>query len=54
MILLEIPQREAIELRHAVFDINGTLAVDGMPIPGAVERLKSLADLSGSLLLSLC
>jgi soluble P-type ATPase len=45
MILLDIPQREVIELRHAVFDINGTLAVDGTPIPGAVERLKSLADL---------
>lgn len=45
MILLEIPPREVIELQHAVFDINGTLAIDGTPIPGAVERLKSLADL---------
>ena len=45
MILLEIPQQGIIELRHAVFDINGTLAVDGTPIPGVVERLKSLAAL---------
>lgn len=42
MIRLEIPQRGIIELRHAVFDVNGTLAVDGLPIPGVVDRLKAL------------
>jgi soluble P-type ATPase len=45
MIRLDIPQRGMIELHHAVFDVNGTLAVDGKPIPGVVDRLKSLADL---------
>lgn len=43
MIRIEIPCRGMIELQHAVFDINGTLAVDGMPIPEVVGRLKKLA-----------
>ena len=45
MIRIEIPQRGLLELQHAVFDINGTLAIDGRPIAGVVERLKSLAAL---------
>ena len=44
MIRIDIPQWGSIELRHAVFDVNGTLAVDGAPIPGVVERLKALAE----------
>lgn len=44
MIRIEIPQWGSIELGHAVFDVNGTLAVDGLPIPGVVERLKALAE----------
>lgn len=43
MIRINIPQRGVIELHHAVFDVNGTLATDGMPIPGVVNRLKALA-----------
>ncbi len=43
MIRIDIPNRGTIELHHAVFDVNGTLAVDGVPIPGVVDRLKSLA-----------
>lgn len=44
MIRIDIPQWGSIELGHAVFDVNGTLAVDGLPIPGVVDRLKELAD----------
>jgi soluble P-type ATPase len=44
MIRIDIPQRGMIELQHAVFDVNGTLAVDGRPIPGVVERLKALGE----------
>lgn len=44
MIRIEIPQRGVLELRHAVFDINGTLAVDGLPIPGVADRLRALAE----------
>jgi soluble P-type ATPase len=44
MIRLEIPQKGIIELHHAVFDVNGTLAVDGVPFPGVVDRLKALGE----------
>jgi len=44
MICIDIPQRGIIELQHAVFDVNGTLAIDGMPIPGVVDRLKALGE----------
>src|SRR5207302_1670232 len=43
MIHLDIPNRGMIELQHAVFDVNGTLAIDGVPIQGVVVGLKSLA-----------
>jgi len=43
-IKLDIPQRGGIELQHAVFDINGTLAVDGVAVPGVAERLKTLSN----------
>ncbi len=42
MIRIDVPQRGIIELQHAVFDVNGTLAVDGIPIPGVVDRLHVL------------
>jgi soluble P-type ATPase len=44
MIRIDIPQRGAIELYHAVFDVNGTLAVDGMAITGVVDRLQALGE----------
>jgi len=44
MIQIEIPQRGMIELQHAVFDVNGTLAVDGILIPGVEDQLKRLAS----------
>ncbi len=44
MIRIDIPQRGIIELQHAVFDVNGTLAVDGIPIAGVVVRLKALGE----------
>jgi soluble P-type ATPase len=44
MIHLDIPLRGTIELHHAVFDINGTLAIDGLPVSGVVAALQSLAE----------
>ncbi|HEX3639824.1 MAG TPA: hypothetical protein VHV10_00895 [Ktedonobacteraceae bacterium] len=41
---LEIPQRGMIELQHAVFDIYGTLAVDGVAVPGVAECLQTLSS----------
>jgi soluble P-type ATPase len=43
MIRIDIPQRGSVELHHAVFDINGTLAVDGVPLVGVADRLKTLS-----------
>jgi soluble P-type ATPase len=43
MLRIVIPQRGNIELRHAVFDINGTLAVDGIALPEVGERLQQLS-----------
>jgi soluble P-type ATPase len=45
MIRVAIPERGIVELEHAVFDINGTLAIDGKPFPGVQDRLQSLAKL---------
>ena len=45
MIRLEIPAREVIELHHAVFDLNGTLATDGNFIPGIPDRLRKLSEI---------
>ena len=44
MIRLEIPLRGTMELQHAVFDINGTLAIDGVIDPEIVERLHVLSE----------
>lgn len=40
---LEIPGAGRLRLRRAVFDFNGTLAVDGRLIPGVAARLRRLA-----------
>ncbi len=41
---IDIPQRGIIELQHAVFDVNGTLAVDGIAIEGIAAQLKTLSE----------
>jgi soluble P-type ATPase len=44
MIEIEIPGRpEPLRLEHLVLDYNGTLAVDGEPVPGVKERLAALS-----------
>jgi soluble P-type ATPase len=37
------PRRTALRLEHLVLDYNGTLAVDGEPVPGVKERLVALS-----------
>jgi P-type E1-E2 ATPase len=44
MIEMNIPGRGNVQLRHLVFDVNGTLAVDGIPLDGIAKRLASLRD----------
>jgi soluble P-type ATPase len=51
MLKIEIPQRGTIELLHAVFDVDGTLSVDGVALPEVAAYLKRVAgDLSIHLL----
>ena len=48
MLAIDIPGRGQLQLEHLVFDVNGTLAVDGVLIDGVVaglERLKGTLDI---------
>lgn len=42
-IVVSLPGAPDVVLRRAVFDFNGTLAVDGALLPGIAERLERLA-----------
>ena len=42
MIKVEIPGKGILKIDHIVFDVNGTLAVDGVLIPGVAERFQAL------------
>ncbi len=44
MIELSIPGKGDLFLEHVVFDVNGTLAVDGILCEGVEERLNALTD----------
>jgi soluble P-type ATPase len=43
LIAINIPGFKHLELAHLVLDYNGTLAVDGILLPGVRERLQGLA-----------
>jgi P-type E1-E2 ATPase len=42
LIEIDIPDFGRLELEHLVLDYNGTLAVDGVLLPGVAERLTEL------------
>jgi P-type E1-E2 ATPase len=42
VILIDLPGRGALTLEHVVLDVNGTIACDGVLIPGVKERLDQL------------
>jgi len=44
MIKVEIPGKGELELKYVVFDVNGTLAVDGQLLPGVPELLDNLKE----------
>ena len=44
MIEIDIPGREKIVLKYAFFDLNGTLAVDGIVKSSTFELLKNLSE----------
>jgi soluble P-type ATPase len=43
MISIDIPGAGKKEIHHIVFDYNGTIAIDGVLMPGVREALRSLA-----------
>lgn len=43
MIEVEIPGKGNLTIRHLVLDFNGTMALDGVLLPGVEERLNELA-----------
>ncbi|HCI79192.1 MAG TPA: ATPase P [Ktedonobacter sp.] len=43
MLHVDIPQRGIIDLHHAVFDINGTLAIDGVVTQEVVDALQQVS-----------
>lgn len=45
MLEIQIPGYKQLRLRHLVLDFNGTLALDGVLIPGTEERLIRLSKL---------
>lgn len=44
MISCAIPGRDTIEINHLVCDLNGTLSVDGVLLPGVATALARLKD----------
>ncbi len=44
MIEIDIPGFGELSLEHLVLDYNGTLAIDGYPVPGIDLRLRSLSE----------
>jgi P-type E1-E2 ATPase len=45
MINVEIPGKGELRIEHVIFDVNGTLALDGNLLPGIPELLEELGKL---------
>lgn len=43
--IIEIPGRETLDIRHIIFDYNGTIAIDGKVINGVTAKIQKLAGL---------
>jgi len=44
MISIDIPGYKTLRLKYLVLDYNGTLAVDGLLLPGVVKQLNALSE----------
>jgi len=44
MVRCDIPEKETLAIENLILDFNGTLAVDGILIPGVAERLRDLSS----------
>ena len=45
MLKIDIPGSATLVLTHLVLDYNGTIAIDGEPLPGVREKLWQLSEL---------
>ena len=45
MIRIEIPGRKVLDITAVVLDYNGTIARDGILLPEAVQRIRTLSEL---------
>lgn len=45
MLKVSIPGRPELKLAHIVLDFNGTMALDGVLLPGVTEKLNQLAQI---------
>jgi len=44
-LIIDIPGRNSLELKHVIFDYNGTIAIDGKLIDGVADKINTLAGL---------
>lgn len=44
MLLVEISGLDTYEIEHLVLDVNGTIALDGLPLQGVAEALAELSQ----------
>lgn len=44
MLLLDIPPDKIIRIEHLILDFNGTIAADGVLMPGVAGRLRELSS----------
>ena len=44
MLTLNIPGRNVLELNHLVLDFNGSIAFDGMLLPGVAEKIQFVSE----------
>lgn len=44
MLKLNIPGRKELDLQHLILDFNGTIALDGVLVPGVAERIGLLSQ----------
>jgi len=44
-LIIKIPGRDTLDIRHIIFDYNGTIAIDGKVINGVTEKIQQLAGL---------
>ena len=44
MVRFEIPEKETLAIEHLILDFNGTIAEDGILIPGVADRIRKMSS----------